>query len=106
MFEDFDTLRFPSFFRKEFDQVGWMPEIEVLQLNGELTVRADLPGLNKDDVKVELTDEASDDFRRTERRKRGEARGLLSQRAQLRQLLPPDTATGRRQDGDGNGEIH
>lgn len=33
-----------------------MPEIEVLQLNGELTVRVDLPGLNKDDVNVELTD--------------------------------------------------
>ena len=58
MFEDFDTSRFPSFFKREFDQVGWMPEIEVLQRNGELTVRADLPGLNKDDVKVELTDEA------------------------------------------------
>jgi len=57
MFENFDTFRFPSFFRREFDQVGWMPEIEVLQRNGELTVRADLPGLNKDDVKVELTDE-------------------------------------------------
>jgi HSP20 family protein len=57
MFEDFETFRFPSFFRKEFNQVGWMPEIEVLQRNGELTVRADLPGLNKDDVKVELTDE-------------------------------------------------
>ncbi len=58
MFDDFDISRFPSFFRREFDQVGWMPEIEVLQRNGELTVRADLPGLNKDDVKVELTDEA------------------------------------------------
>jgi HSP20 family protein len=57
MFENFDTFRFPSFFRREFDQVGWVPEIEVLQRNGELTVRADLPGLNKDDVKVELTDE-------------------------------------------------
>ena len=56
MFEDFDTLRLPSLFRKEFDEVGWMPEIEVLQLNGELTVRVDLPGLNKDDVNVELTD--------------------------------------------------
>ena len=56
MLEDFDTLRLPSLFRKEFDEVGWMPEIEVLQLNGELTVRVDLPGLNKDDVNVELTD--------------------------------------------------
>lgn len=57
MFEPFDTLRFPNFFKSEFDQVGWMPEIEVLQRNGELTVHADLPGLTKDDVKVELTAE-------------------------------------------------
>jgi HSP20 family protein len=57
MFEDFDTFRFPNFFKSEFDQVGWMPEVEVLQRNGELIVRADLPGLNKDDVKVDLTDE-------------------------------------------------
>jgi HSP20 family protein len=28
----------------------------VLQKNGEFTVRVDLPGLKKDDVKVELTD--------------------------------------------------
>jgi len=65
LFEDFDGFRFPALFgkefspfRKEFEQVDWIPKVEVLQHNGELIVRADLPGLTKDDVKVEITEEA------------------------------------------------
>jgi HSP20 family protein len=65
LFEDFEGLYFPSLFtreffpfRKELAQVDWVPKIEVLQHNGQVTVRADLPGLSKDDVKVEITDEA------------------------------------------------
>jgi len=34
----------------------WAPEIEIFERKGELVVRADLPGLTKDDVKVEITD--------------------------------------------------
>jgi HSP20 family protein len=63
LFEDFDRFRFPSLFgreffpfTREFEHVGWVPEIEVRQTNGDFMVRADLPGLKKDDVKVELTD--------------------------------------------------
>jgi len=37
---------------------SWMPEIEFYQRNNELVVRADLPGLKKDDVKVDITDQA------------------------------------------------
>lgn len=36
----------------------WTPQIEVLHQNNELMVRADLPGMKKDDVSVEITDEA------------------------------------------------
>src|SRR6266550_5961445 len=36
----------------------WTPEVEVFQKNNELTIKADLPGLNKDEVSVELTDNA------------------------------------------------
>ena len=36
----------------------WMPEIEMYQRNHELVVRADLPGLKKDEVKVDITDQA------------------------------------------------
>ncbi|HJP93872.1 MAG TPA: Hsp20/alpha crystallin family protein [Pyrinomonadaceae bacterium] len=64
LFEDFGGFTFPSFFRTdfapfqmEFDKGEWVPEIEVLRNNGQLTVRADLPGLTKDDVKVEITDD-------------------------------------------------
>ena len=63
MFEDFPGFWFPNFFktdfapfRMEFDKVGWVPQIEVLQNNGQFMVRADLPGLTKEDVKVELTE--------------------------------------------------
>lgn len=64
MFEDFQGFEFPKFFntefppfQMEFDQVEWAPQIEVLQNNGHFKVRADLPGLTKNDVKVEVTDD-------------------------------------------------
>ena len=61
LFNDFDELRFSNFFkdfaRMEFDTRKWAPQIEVLQNNGQLLVRADLPGLTKDDVNVGLTDD-------------------------------------------------
>ena len=37
---------------------GWLPEVEMLQRNNELVIRADLPGLTKDDVKVDVTENA------------------------------------------------
>lgn len=64
LFEDFRGFNFPTFFetdfepfRMELENVQWIPQIEMLQNNGQFMVRADLPGLTKDDVKVELTDE-------------------------------------------------
>jgi len=64
LFEDFGGFSFPNFFRTdfapfrmEFDKVEWVPQIEVLHNNEQFMVRADLPGLTKDDVKVELTDD-------------------------------------------------
>ena len=36
----------------------WTPRIDVSQRSNELVVRADLPGMNKDDVKVDVTDDA------------------------------------------------
>lgn len=35
----------------------WAPAVEVQQKGDNLIVRADLPGMNKDDVKLEVTDE-------------------------------------------------
>jgi HSP20 family protein len=34
----------------------WTPEVEIFHRNTELVVRADLPGLNRDEVKVDVTD--------------------------------------------------
>lgn len=42
----------------ELDQSVWSPQVEVFEREGQLVVRADLPGLSKDDVKVEVTDDA------------------------------------------------
>jgi len=60
----FEGFNFPAFFRTdfapfrmEFENVQWVPQIEVLQNNGQFMVRADLPGLTKDDVTVEMTDD-------------------------------------------------
>jgi HSP20 family protein len=64
LFEDFGGFSVPNFFRTDFapfrmdlNNGDWMPQIEVLQNNGKFMVRADLPGLTKDDVKVEITDD-------------------------------------------------
>ena len=64
LFENFPGFTAPTFFepnftpfRMEFEEGMWAPQIEVLQKNGEFIVRADLPGMTKDDVTVEITDE-------------------------------------------------
>jgi HSP20 family protein len=36
----------------------WAPEIEVFQKNNEVVIKADLPGLKRDEVNVEITDDA------------------------------------------------
>jgi HSP20 family protein len=42
----------------EFRQSLWSPQIETFEREGQLVIRADLPGLKKDDVNVEITDHA------------------------------------------------
>jgi HSP20 family protein len=42
----------------EVGPVLWSPQVEMFERDGQLVVRADLPGVNKDDVRVELTDDA------------------------------------------------
>ncbi len=55
----------PSFGREffprnlgEFRQPLWSPQIETFEREGQLVIRADLPGLKKDDVNVEITQDA------------------------------------------------
>jgi HSP20 family protein len=43
--------------RSGFGEALWSPQIEVFQRGDQLVVRADLPGLTKDDVKVEVQED-------------------------------------------------
>jgi HSP20 family protein len=36
----------------------WLPQVETFEREGQFVLRADLPGLTKDDVKVEVTDDS------------------------------------------------
>jgi HSP20 family protein len=40
------------------NKVGWSPAIEVLEKDGKLNIRAELPGLSSDDVKIEVANDA------------------------------------------------
>jgi len=69
LFENFGLqtgFRMPSLFtrghellRREagFVPGEWSPRIDVLERDGQLVIRADLPGLSKEDVKVDVTDD-------------------------------------------------
>jgi HSP20 family protein len=39
-----------------FRTTGWAPEIDVFEKDNRLFTRVDLPGMTKDDVKIEVTD--------------------------------------------------
>jgi HSP20 family protein len=41
----------------DVEQALWAPQVEVFQRGDKLVVRADLPGLEKDDVDIEVTDD-------------------------------------------------
>jgi len=43
--------------RSEFGSGQWSPQIEIFQRGNDLVVRADLPGLKKDDVHVDIADD-------------------------------------------------
>ena len=56
----FEGSGFPSWgrFTPSFRLETFSPQIDIVERNGKLVLRADLPGMTKDDVKVEITDEA------------------------------------------------
>jgi HSP20 family protein len=47
----------PMLDRAQFAQGLWSPQVEMFERNNQLVLRADLPGLTKDDVNVEFSDE-------------------------------------------------
>src|SRR5271166_6223839 len=40
-----------------FIPAEWSPRVDVLEREGQFVVRADLPGLSKEDIKVEVSDD-------------------------------------------------
>jgi HSP20 family protein len=42
----------------DMEGLTWAPQVEAFERDGKLIVRADLPGLTKDDINVDITDEA------------------------------------------------
>src|SRR5690242_12323943 len=57
MFDEFGLFG-PVRSRGSAGTTTWMPRIDVTQRSNELVVHADLPGLTKDDVKVDVTEDA------------------------------------------------
>jgi HSP20 family protein len=63
MHEDMDRL-FDSFAStgrhglSQYERIDWMPDIDAFQRGSEFIVRADVPGLAREDLSVEVGDEA------------------------------------------------
>ena len=57
LFEDFGFGRGLSRFG-DVERSVWSPQVEVFERGGQLIVRADLPGMTKDDINIEVTDDA------------------------------------------------
>ena len=70
MSEEMDRA-FGGLFREERAAV-WAPSVEVREEDNNLIVSADLPGLNKDDVKIEVTEDSL--ILRGERKRKREER--------------------------------
>lgn len=51
------SFRWPSFrARPETEAATWSPEVDVFERDNRLVTKVDLPGMKKEDVKVEVTD--------------------------------------------------
>jgi HSP20 family protein len=42
--------------KSEFEKKTWLPRVDVFEREGRLVTRVDLPGMKKDDVKVEIVE--------------------------------------------------
>lgn len=58
IFDDFGLGRGWGRVPASGDLITWAPRVDVTQHNDELLIRADLPGLEKDDVKVNIAEDS------------------------------------------------
>jgi HSP20 family protein len=59
MFEDvgWPGLRWPAFrTRPALEGAAWIPQIDVFEKDGRLVTKIDLPGIKKEDIKVQVSD--------------------------------------------------
>jgi HSP20 family protein len=86
----------------------WVPQVEVTQQGNELVVRADLPGMKKDDIQVDITDNEvtlSGERRREEETERGglyrseRSYGFFTRRIRLPEGAMTDQAKAAFKDG-------
>jgi HSP20 family protein len=89
---------------EEFDRIGsatesvWSPALEVFERDGKLVVRADVPGIEKDQVKIEVSDDqlmiSGERSRKSEERREGFYRSERSYGSFCRIVdLPPGVDT-------------
>jgi HSP20 family protein len=50
------AFRWPAFRAKAIADTKWFPQIDVFEKDNRLVTKVDLPGMKKEDVKVEVTD--------------------------------------------------
>jgi len=53
----FDPLLWPTRWGRARLEEEWLPDVDVLERDGKLVVRADLPGLKREDIEVKVEDD-------------------------------------------------
>ncbi len=53
----FDHWSRPARYRAEGENLDWMPVVDILEANGHVEIRAEMPGLSEQDVQVSVTDD-------------------------------------------------
>ena len=53
----FDQWHRPARGRAEGENLDWMPVVDILEANGHVEIRAEMPGLPEQDVQVSVTDD-------------------------------------------------
>ena len=89
-------------------EMAWSPDIDVFERGGQLVVRADVPGLSKEDIRIDVDDDSitvSGERRQEQEERRGglyraeRSYGWFSRTIPLPPGADPQTATARYQNG-------